>query len=229
MPDRHGGNESVVERAGSSPVTGRDSSGRRFRTWWSWGRDTAALQLRLRERTIRRTLAGRHQRLKTTAALLYERDRRRSEQSEQPAEPEGQGPPHLGGGCWEHGGPIGAPGRRAGAGAQAVGRMPQRRPMTGGGRGTNLGAAAALLARLGRGYPGMPGGFEAPPRPSRAGHGRAPARRGGVAQGFAGAGGAVTHPGLARGRRATAAAGSPAARRPPAHPATRRLPLETCA
>ena len=88
------GNELVEEGAGSGPVTGEGQL-------WALlqdlvereGRDAAAARLGLSERTIRRTLADRHLSRKMTEALLYERDRRRAEQPEQPAEPDGQEPP----------------------------------------------------------------------------------------------------------------------------------------
>ncbi|MCY3922701.1 MAG: hypothetical protein OXG27_09940, partial [Chloroflexi bacterium] len=57
------------------------------------GRDAAAVRLGLSERTIRRTLTDRHLSRKMTEALLYERDRRRAEQAEQPAEPDGREAP----------------------------------------------------------------------------------------------------------------------------------------
>ena len=88
------GNEAVAEGAGSGLVTGEGQL-------WALlqdlvereGRDAAAVRLGLSERTIRRTLADRHLSRKMTQALLYERDRRRAEQPERPAEPEGQVPP----------------------------------------------------------------------------------------------------------------------------------------
>ena len=88
------GNEAVAEGAGSGQVTGEGQL-------WALlqdlvereGRDAAALRLGLSERTIRRTLADRHLSRKMTAALLYERDRRRAEQPEQPAESDGQESP----------------------------------------------------------------------------------------------------------------------------------------
>ena len=92
------GNEAVAEGAGSGPVTGEGQL-------WALlqdlvereGRDAAAVRLGLSERTIRRTLADRHLSRKITQALLYERDRRRAEQPEQPGGSEEQQPP----GTWE--------------------------------------------------------------------------------------------------------------------------------
>jgi len=88
------GNKSVEEGAGPGSVTGEGQL-------WALlqdlvereGRDAAAARLGLSERTIRRTLSDRHLSRKMTEALLYERDRRRAEQPEQPAEPDGQDPP----------------------------------------------------------------------------------------------------------------------------------------
>ncbi|MYF22744.1 MAG: hypothetical protein F4209_08335 [Chloroflexi bacterium] len=88
------GNGPVEEGPGPGPVTGEGQL-------WALlqdlvereGRDAAAVRLGLSERTIRRTLADRHLSRKMTEALLYERDRRRAEQPEQPAEPYGQESP----------------------------------------------------------------------------------------------------------------------------------------
>ena len=88
------GNGPVEEGPGPGPVTGEGQL-------WALlqdlvereGRDAAAVRLGLSERTIRRTLADRHLSRKMTEALLYERDRRRAEQPEQPAEPDGQESP----------------------------------------------------------------------------------------------------------------------------------------
>ncbi|MDE2747088.1 MAG: hypothetical protein OXN86_03095 [Chloroflexota bacterium] len=87
-------NEAVEEGVGLGPVTGEGQL-------WALlqdlvereGRDAAAVRLGLSERTIRRTLADRHLSRKMTEALLYERDRRRAEQPEQPGEPDGQESP----------------------------------------------------------------------------------------------------------------------------------------
>lgn len=45
------GNESVGEGAVTGPVTGKGSSGRSYRTWWSGRADAAAARLEVSERT----------------------------------------------------------------------------------------------------------------------------------------------------------------------------------